>query len=151
MGPRYLDIADRIWPALQRGAGLHVRLYRATGGRIGWKVPGVRGRMLLLEHVGARTGRRRTTPLLYVEDGESLVVVASKGSFPRHPAWLHNLRANPETTVQVGRERRPVRARVAAPDEHDRLWAKAVAAWPGYEQYAARTEREIPLVVLDPR
>lgn len=151
MGTSYLDIADRIWPALRRGAGLHVRAYRATGGRVGWRIPGVRGRMLLLDHVGARSGVLRTVPLLYVEDGENLVVVASKGGFPRHPAWYHNLRANPETTVQVGPERRPVRARVARPEERERLWAKAVAAYRGYEDYAARTERQIPLVVLEPR
>lgn len=151
MGPRYLDIADRIWPALRRVAGLHTRAYRATGGRVGHAIPGVRGRMLLLDHVGARSGVRRTVPLLYVEDGDDLVIVASKGGFPKHPAWFHNLRANPETTVQVGRERRPVRARVARPEERERLWAKAVTAYRGYEDYAARTDREIPLVVLEPR
>ncbi len=114
-------------------------------------IPGVRGRMLLLDHVGARSGKLRTTPLLYVEDGEDLLLVASKGGFPKHPAWFHNLVANPDTTVQVGPERRPVHARVAAPDERDRLWALADAAYPGYKDYRARADREIPLVVLEPR
>jgi deazaflavin-dependent oxidoreductase (nitroreductase family) len=107
--------------------------------------------MLLLDHVGAKSGTRRTTPLLYVEDGADLVMVASKGGFPKHPAWFHNLRANPATTVQVGSERRPVQARVAAPEERDRLWALVDAAYPGYEDYRARANREIPLVVLEPR
>ena len=150
--PRYLDLADRVWPATRRFMGLHTLLYRETGGRIGHAVPGVRGRMLLLDHVGARSGSLRTSPLLYVEDGEDLVVVASKGGFPRHPAWFHNLRAHPDTFVQVGPERRPVHARVADAAERDRLWAAAVRAYPGYEDYAARSKgREIPLVVLEPR
>lgn len=107
--------------------------------------------MLLLDHVGARSGTRRTSPLLYVEDGEDLVVVASKGGYPKHPAWLHNLRANPDTTVQIGDERRAVHARVATPAERQRLWPEAVAAYGGYAEYQRRTEREIPLVILEPR
>lgn len=131
--------------------GVHTFLYRRTGGRLGVSLPGVRGKILLLDHVGARSGTRRTSPLLYVEDGADLVVIASKGGFPKNPAWYYNLLANPETTVQVGRERRPVRARAAAPEERDRLWDLAVAAYSGYEEYRARTDREIPLVVLEPR
>jgi len=108
--------------------------------------------MLLLDHVGAKSGTKRTAPLLYVEDGEDVVIVASKGGFPKHPAWYHNLLANPDTTVQIGSERRPVHARVARPEERDRLWAMAVKAYGGYRDYAARSKgREIPLVVLEPR
>jgi deazaflavin-dependent oxidoreductase (nitroreductase family) len=107
--------------------------------------------MLLLDHVGAKSAALRTTPLLYVEDGEDLVLIASKGGFRQNPAWFHNLIANPDTTVQVGSERRPVHARVAAPEERDRLWKLAVEGYPGYEDYRARTDREIPLVVLEPR
>ena len=106
--------------------------------------------MLLLDHVGAKSGTLRTSPLFYVEDGGNLVLVASKGGFPKHPAWFHNLRAHPVTYVQVGPERRRVRARVATAAERPRLWDLAVAAWPGYEDYRARTDREIPLVVLEP-
>jgi deazaflavin-dependent oxidoreductase (nitroreductase family) len=132
--------------------GVHTFLYRRTGGRLGHTIPGVGGKMLLLDHVGAKSGTRRTSPLLYVEDGKDLVVVASKGGFPKHPAWFHNLKANPDTMVQVGSERRAVHARVAKPGERDRLWAKAVKAYHGYEDYAARSKgREIPLVVLEPR
>lgn len=133
-------------------AGLHTFLYRRTGGRIGHDIPGVRGRMLLLDHVGAKSGTKRTAPLLYVPDGENVVIVASKGGFPKHPAWFHNLKANPDTTVQVGGERRAVRARVATPEERERLWPEAVRMYHGYEDYQARSKgREIPLVVLEPR
>ena len=145
-------MADRIWPALTRVAGLHTRAYRATGGRIGRRIPGVPGRMCLLDHVGAKSGIKRTTPLLYVRDGKDVVLVASKGGFPKHPAWLHNLKANPETTVQVGGERLDVRARVATPEERKRLWPMAEKAWPGFRTYQKRSQgREIPLVVLEPR
>ncbi|HEY5052702.1 MAG TPA: nitroreductase family deazaflavin-dependent oxidoreductase [Solirubrobacterales bacterium] len=131
--------------------GVHTLLYRASGGHIGHSFPGVSGKMLLLDHVGAKSGTKRTSPLLYVRDGEDLVVVASKGGFPKHPAWYHNLMANPDTTAQIGSEHRKIHARVAKPQERDRLWAKAVKAYHGYEDYKARTDREIPLVVLEPR
>ena len=107
--------------------------------------------MLLLDHVGAKSGRSRTTPLLYVEDGADVAIVASKGGFPKNPAWFHNLTAHPDTTVQIGSERRPVHARVARPEERQRLWEKADRAYPGYADYRARADREIPLVVLEPR
>lgn len=150
--PRYLDVADKIWPATRRFMGVHTFLYQRTGGRIGHTIPGVGGKMLLLDHVGAKSGTKRTSPLLYVRDGEDIVVVASKGGFPKHPAWYHNLIANPDTTVQVGSKHLPVHARVAKPEERERLWAMAVAAYPGYEDYAVRSKgREIPLVVLEPR
>jgi len=108
--------------------------------------------MLLLDHVGAKSGTKRTTPLLYVDDGRDLVIVASKGGFPKHPAWYHNLLANPDTEAQIGSEHRPVHARVATAEERDRLWAMAVEAYGGYKDYAVRSKgREIPLVVLEPR
>jgi deazaflavin-dependent oxidoreductase (nitroreductase family) len=132
--------------------GAHTLLYRASGGRLGHDIPGVRGKMLLLDHVGAKSGTKRTCPLLYFPDAENVVIVASKGGFPRHPAWFHNLMANPDTTVQIGRERRDVHARVAAPDERERLWPVAVKMYRGYADYQARSRgREIPLVILEPR
>jgi F420H(2)-dependent quinone reductase len=146
--PLYLRYADQLWPVTNRLGRAHTFLYRKSGGRVGegWG----RARTLLLDHVGAKSGALRTTPLLYVRDGEDLALIASKGGFPKNPAWFHNLRANPLTYVQVGSERRRVRARVATPAERDRLWDLAVAVWPGYDDYRARTEREIPLVVLEP-
>jgi deazaflavin-dependent oxidoreductase (nitroreductase family) len=145
-----LDLADRSWPVLRRLMKGHTAAYRATRGVVGHRVPGL-PQMLLLDHVGAKSGRRRTAPLVYARDGHDLVIVASKGGHPRNPAWFHNLRANPDTTVQVGSKRIPVRARVATPAEHGRLWEKAVEVYGGYREYQRRTEREIPLVVLEPR
>lgn len=144
----YLDAADRLWPVLNRLMKGHAAVYRATGGRVGHRFPGAPP-VLLLDHVGA--GTRRMTPLVYVGDGDDLVIVASKGGHPKHPAWFHNLRAHPATTVQVGSERRAVRARVASAVERERLWPKAVRTYSGYRGYQERTEREIPLVVLEPR
>ena len=145
-----LVLADRTWPILRRLMGLHTVAYRATGGLVGPRFPGAPP-MLLLDHVGAKSGVMRTTPLVYVEHGDDLVLVASKGGYPRNPAWFHNLRAHPEATVQVGSSRRAVRARVADPSERERLWPKAVAVYSGYAGYQERTEREIPLVILAPR
>jgi deazaflavin-dependent oxidoreductase (nitroreductase family) len=125
-------------------------LYRRTGGRLGHYVPGL-GPILLLDHVGAKSGVKRTAPLIYVEDGADVVLIGSKGGFPKNPAWVHNLKANPDTTVQIKGEIRPVRARLAGPEERDRLWAKAVETYSGYKTYQARAGREIPLVVLEPR
>ena len=79
------------------------------------------------------------------------MIVASKGGHPRNPAWYHNLRANPDTTVQIGADRRAVHARVATREERERLWPKAVATYAGYRDYQQRTDRTIPLVILEPR
>ena len=130
--------------------GFHAFVYQATGGRVGHRFPGIPP-MLLLDHVGAKSGVVRTTPLIYVEDGQSLVVVASKGGYSRNPAWFHNLRAHPETTVRVGSQRRAVRAKVATAKQRQRLWPKAVAAYGSYASYQERTDRKIPLVILEPR
>jgi deazaflavin-dependent oxidoreductase (nitroreductase family) len=146
----YLSLADRSWPFLRRMMAGHTAVYRATGGLIGHRFPGTPP-TLLLDHVGAKSGRRRTTPLAYGVDGEKLVLVASKGGYPRNPAWFHNLVANPDTTVQVGTRRRDVRARVASKAERARLWKLMVGVYGGYEDYRRRTEREIPLIVLEPR
>jgi F420H(2)-dependent quinone reductase len=145
-----MALTDRAWPVLRRLTGAHTTIYRATGGLVGHRLPGAPP-MLLLDHVGAKTATRRTTPLVYIEDGADLVVVASKGGHPKHPGWYHNLLAHPDTTVQVGSSRRPVHARVADPDERRRLWPKAVAVYSGYRGYQERADREIPLVILEPR
>jgi deazaflavin-dependent oxidoreductase (nitroreductase family) len=129
---------------------LHTIAYRLSGGLLGSRIPGGPP-MLLLDHVGAKSGKKRTTPLVYLKDGDSVVIVASKGGSRRHPAWFHNLRANPETTVQVGSRRMPVTARVATPRQRSRLWPRVVALYRGYELYQKRTSRQIPLVILEPR
>lgn len=130
--------------------GGHTAIYRLTGGRIGQHLPGL-SPMLLLDHVGARSGTRRTTPLLYVDDPPNVVIVASKGGYPQNPAWYYNLRANPDTEIQIGSERRPVRAREATAPERERLWPMAVKTYGSYRDYQRRTDREIPLMILEPR
>jgi deazaflavin-dependent oxidoreductase (nitroreductase family) len=145
-----LDLADRTWPLLRQVMAGHTAVYRASRGMIGHRVPGF-APMLLLDHVGAKSGRRRTSPLVYGRDGENLVLVASKGGYPKNPAWFHNLMAHPDTTVQVGPKHIPVRAHAATAAERERLWALMVGVYRGYETYRQRTEREIPLVVLEPR
>ena len=146
----YLDLADRTWPVLRRVMKAHTVAYRGTRGVVGHRFPGAPP-MLLLDHVGAKSANQRTSPLVYVRDGDDLVIVASKGGHPKHPAWYHNLKANPDTTVQIGSERRPVRARVAGAGERGRLWDKAMETYGGYREYQQRTDREIPLVVLERR
>lgn len=144
-----LSLADRSWPLLRRLMGVHTLAYRLTGGLIGHRFPGSPP-MLLLDHVGARSATKRTTPLVYVDDPPNVVIVASKGGHPRHPAWYHNLMAHPDTQVQIGSERRAVRARPATAEERRRLWPMALATYSGYSGYQERTSREIPLVVLEP-
>ena len=147
----YLDIGDKVWPVTRRLMGVHTALYRASGGRVGHKLPGLSAPMLLLEHTGAKSGKKRTSPLVYGVDGDNLILVASKGGFPKNPAWFHNLKANPDTAVQVGTEKRQVRARVASAEERPRLWKLMVGVYKGYDDYQRRTEREIPLVILERR
>lgn len=134
--------------ALNRLTAAHVAAYRRTGGRIGGKLKGAP--VLLLDHVGRKSGTQRTTPLLYLADGADLVVIASAGGREATPAWWVNLRAAPETTVQVGSERRRVRARVAGGEERERLWSRAADMFPDYDVYRQRTAREIPVIVLSP-
>lgn len=145
-----LAIADRTWPFLSKLMGGHAWIYRTTRGRIGHRIPGVPP-MCLIDHVGAKSGKKRTSPLLYVEDGNDVVIVASKGGYEKSPAWFYNLKANPDTTVQIGSEIRKVHAHVATAAERERLWPMAVKVYPSYEQYQARTERTIPMIVLKPR
>ena len=141
-------------PVVERVMGktlvLHQFLYERTDGRIGASLGG--RPMLLLRTVGRKTGEARTSALLYVTDGDDRIVIASKGGAPNHPGWYHNLVAQPEVEIQVGRERIHVRARVAEGDERARLWAKADEVNKGqYAAYQSRTDRAIPVVVLTPR
>jgi deazaflavin-dependent oxidoreductase (nitroreductase family) len=147
--PDYLKVADRAWPLLGPLMRGHARLYRATGGRIG-NLPGLPP-LLLLDHVGAKSGKKRSTPLVYMPQGDAFLVCASKGGHPKHPGWLHNLRVHPDTEVQIGRERIKVRAREASAEERERLWPAAAEYNPHWGNYRRRTSREIPLVLLEPR
>lgn len=149
-------VLDRLAPVVGAVTRAHIALYRRTGGRLGHTVPGM-PTMLLLDHVGAKSGQPRTTPLLYFthpEDPDDVVIVASYGGHPRHPAWFHNLRAHPATTVQVRDQVIPVRARVATDAERERLWPALLRTYPSYEGYRQRADevgRTIPFVVLEPR
>ncbi len=146
----YLNWVERSWPLLTRLMGGHAAVYRATSGLVGHRFPGAPP-MLLLDHVGAKTATRRTSPLVYIRDGANVILVASKGGYPKNPGWFFNLKANPDTEVQIGSQRTLVRARVADPAERKRLWPKVVKVYGGYEDYQRRTDREIPLVILEPR
>ncbi|HEV3000814.1 MAG TPA: nitroreductase family deazaflavin-dependent oxidoreductase [Solirubrobacteraceae bacterium] len=139
---------SRFWKVWEVGTRANVALFRLTNGRVGGRLG--KAPILLLHHVGAKSGRHRVSPLIYVPDGDRVVVVASKGGVDRHPAWFHNLRAHPDTEVELPREGRVrVRARVAADDERERLWPRAVAVYKPYADYQTYTERKIPLVVLE--
>jgi deazaflavin-dependent oxidoreductase (nitroreductase family) len=135
--------------AWTRFTDLNTTLYRATGGRLLGSFDG--NPVLLLHHVGRRSGEARVTPLLYLRDGDDLAIVGSMGGTPKHPAWFHNVCAQPDTEVEVGRERRAVRARVAGPEERARLWPRLVEHYPAFRSYQERTEREIPVVILSRR
>ena len=108
-----------------------------------------RAPVLLLTTIGRRSGEERTSPLIYVEDGNDVAVIASNGGRPRHPAWYLNLQAKPEAEVRVGADTRRVRFRVAEGAERERLWSRAAEVYPGYEAYRKRTERQIPVVILE--
>jgi deazaflavin-dependent oxidoreductase (nitroreductase family) len=142
---------------IKYGARVHVPVYRLTNGRIGskWRIGAGWNKpvpTLLLDHVGRKSGTQFTTPLLYLADGPRLVIVASQGGLPKNPQWFHNLVAQPETVVALrGEPRREVRARVAEPDERAALWPRLVDLYADFENYQAWTDREIPVVILDPR
>ena len=129
---------------------LHPVAYRLTGGR--WLVGRNLGVLnVIVVTIGRRTGRTREIPLYAFEDGDRLVVIGSNMGQDHEPAWVGNLRAHPAVHVRVGRELRAVRALEADGEERERLWELAATGYPGYEAYARRTHRRIPVVVLEPR
>jgi F420H(2)-dependent quinone reductase len=139
-----LSVPARL--ALKLGSGAHAGVYRATGGKLFGRIG--KSPILLLNTVGRKSGKKRTSPLLYVMDGEDFIVIASKGGAPTHPAWYLNLMANPEATVEVGDREVHVKGEVADPEEKVRLWQKMVEMYPTYDAYQRKTEREIPLLLL---
>jgi deazaflavin-dependent oxidoreductase (nitroreductase family) len=128
---------------------LHPRLYRWSGGRIGGRVMNLP--VLLLRTRGRKTGAPRENALMYLPKEGAWVVIASVLGEPRHPAWYHNLRAEPQVQIQVGSAVHEVRARDAEGEERERLWTELVERQPDYADYAGRTSRRIPVVVLEPR
>lgn len=133
----------------------NVAAYRWTGGLLGskwrvgsafpWGVP-----VLLLTTIGRKSGQPRTTPLLFIEDGGDVIVVASQGGLPKDPLWYKNLVANPECEVQIKRRKMKMRARTASPEERERLWPRLVALYPDFASYATWTDRVIPVVICEP-
>jgi deazaflavin-dependent oxidoreductase (nitroreductase family) len=128
--------------------GLHRTVYRLSGGKIGSRI--VNLPVLLLTTTGRKSGRPRTQPLAYTRTGDGYVVIASKGGAAGHPLWYLNLRASPLAEVTVGRERQKVRAREAEGEERERLWRQMADVYSGYDRYAQKTSRRIPVIVLEP-
>lgn len=128
---------------------VHRTLFRATKGRLGGNLLGML--VVDLKTVGRKSGRERWSMLTSpVQDGEAIVLVASRGGDPQHPGWYHNIKANPVVEIVTSKGRRPMRARVASSEEKERLWPQVVKKYRGYGQYQKRTTRDIPLVILDP-
>ena len=148
MTEREKDLSGPVRLALKLGSGVHSGVYRATGGKLFGRMG--KSPILLLNTVGRKSGKKRTSPLLYVKDGEDFVIIASKGGAPTHPAWFLNLKANPQATVEVGDREVRVRAEEADAEEKARLWQKMVEMYPTYDDYQTKTKREIPLLVLHP-
>jgi deazaflavin-dependent oxidoreductase (nitroreductase family) len=121
--------------------------FRANGGKVGGAFEG--SRLLLLQTTGAKTGRSRVKPLVYRRDGDRLVVFGTKGGSPTHPEWFYNVRANPRVTVEVGSDRFEADARVALPDERERLWRLQTQDVPVFADYQKKTDRTIPVVILE--
>lgn len=134
--------------SVRRWSRVHTVLYRATGGRVGRRL--VSNDMLLLTTVGRVSSRPHTVPLLYLRGDDRLVLIASYGGRPDHPSWYHNLVANPTVEVQVDGSRRRMTARTATTAERAIWWPQIEEAYDGYTVYQSRTDREIPVVILEP-
>jgi F420H(2)-dependent quinone reductase len=134
--------------SVRRWSRLHAIVYQATGGMVGRRL--VANPMLLLTTRGHRSGEEHTVPLLYLADPPRLVIIASYGGRPDHPAWYRNLVTTPRVRVQIGRARREMMARTATAEERALWWPRVLDAYDGYRAYQSRTDREIPVVFLEP-
>ncbi|AXY50419.1 nitroreductase family deazaflavin-dependent oxidoreductase [Rhodococcus ruber] len=151
--PKGLDSKWTV-PVIKWMSRANVAAYKATGGRIGgkwrvgsafpWGIP-----VCLLTTTGRKTGQPRTVPLLFLEDGERVVLVASQGGLPQHPLWFRNIRADPRVTVQVRSRVRQMTARVATPEERSHHWPRLVAMYADFDNYQSWTDRVIPVVVCE--
>jgi deazaflavin-dependent oxidoreductase (nitroreductase family) len=126
----------------------HAFWYQVSGGVIGSRLAGMP--VLLLTTTGRKSGRKRTTPLTHLRDGDNYILIASNAGHDTHPGWYHNLRSNPDAEIMIGREKVFVQAEAATGAERDRLYAKAVEANKDYAEYQKGTARKIPVVVLKP-
>ena len=125
----------------------HVRVYRETGGETGYIWNGVTA--LLMTMTGRKSGEKRTIPIIFTEVDGKYVIIASKGGAPKHPVWYLNVSEDPNVEVQIKNEVFDATARTAEGEERERLWAAAIENWPNYDVYQSRTDREIPVVVLE--
>ncbi|NGP04868.1 nitroreductase family deazaflavin-dependent oxidoreductase [Rhodococcus sp. 14C212] len=151
--PKGLDSKWTV-PIIKWMSRANVAVYQATGGRIGgkwrvgsafpWGIP-----VCLLTTTGRRTGQQRTVPLLFLEDDERVVLVASQGGLPQHPLWFRNIQADPRVTVQVRSRVRQMTARVATPEERAQYWPRLVAMYADFDNYQSWTDRVIPVVVCE--
>ena len=124
--------------------------FRANDGKVGGNFEGAP--LLLLHTIGAKSGQERVSPVMYQDlGGGPVAVFASKAGAPDNPDWFHNVKANPDVTAEIGSESRSFRARVATGDEREPIWTKQKADYPGFADYETKTDREIPVVILDPR
>jgi deazaflavin-dependent oxidoreductase (nitroreductase family) len=121
--------------------------FRANGGKVGGNFEGAP--LLLLHHIGAKTGTERVNPVMYQAVGRDYAVFASKGGAPTNPDWYHNLLANPDATIEIGAGTKAVHARVAEGDERERIWSTQKERYPGFAEYEAKTTRQIPVVILE--
>jgi deazaflavin-dependent oxidoreductase (nitroreductase family) len=151
LGDRFYSRASQLMGAagLRATGRLNVPLYRLSRGRLGGQIADAP--VLLLTTTGRKSGEPRTVPVVYLDDGERLSVIGSNAGHGRTPAWSLNLQASPEAEVEIGRRRQTVRARVAAGEERAELWRKHVEQYSGFDEYEARTDRDIALFVLEPR
>ena len=147
----YSAVEERIGSVVIRWMSrLNKILYRLSGGRLfgTWMRGGAIG---ILSHRGRKSGQTFSSPLVYLPDGNRLVVIASKGGMSKHPLWYLNLRANPDCEFEIGATKKPYRARTASPEEKRTIWPRILAMNPDFDDYQARTTRDIPVVILDPR
>ncbi|MCB1614569.1 MAG: nitroreductase family deazaflavin-dependent oxidoreductase [Pseudomonadales bacterium] len=146
----YTEKQEKFGTSLIRKIGkMQVWVYRATGGRI-WNTF-LGAQVCILTSTGRKSGQKRLTPLVYVEEGNNVIIAASKGGMSKPPVWKYNLDANPDCEVQIGSVNRKARARIACPEEEEDLWPKLTAVYAGFDEYRARTDgiRHIPLYILE--
>ena len=145
--PTQEKIVDAVMKPMSR---INTWIYRLSGGKVGGRW--LRGApILLLSTIGRKSGEPRVAPLLYLRDGEKVVIVASKGGMSKHPPWYWNLEANPDVEVEIGRERNKMLARRASDPEKAALWPRLIEMYRDFDDYQARTERNIPVIILSPR
>ena len=149
-GKPYTEREQKVATVVMKfGTAINNAIYKASGGRLGGKFPGG-APICLLTTVGRKSGQERTVALLFLRDGDDIVVVASQGGMPKHPGWYHNLVDEPNVTIQVKKDVGRYVARIATDEEKASLWPRLVAMYKSYDDYQAKTDRPIPVVICTP-